>query len=251
VIHIDGISTNELTLDGDTLAKIYLGEINTWDDERIKKLNPDTKLPTGAIVAVHQSDGSGTTFNFTNYLSTVSADWKSKIGSSTFVKWPVGIGAKGCEGVASDVQRTKNSIGYVEVAYANQNRLTATKLVNRDGRAVVADAETIQAAAVNADWEHAEDFDLILADRSGAKVWPISASSFILMPKQATDAAAAKGALEFFSWAFAKGDGVASELDYVPMPERVKKLVLSRFASIKGPNGEVLCQRPAGCCPNC
>jgi phosphate transport system substrate-binding protein len=228
-----------------------LGEIKTWDDERIKKLNPEAKLPSAAIVVVHQSDGSGTTFNFTNYLSKVSADWKSKIGSSNFVKWPVGVGAKGCEGVASDVQRTKNSIGYVEIAYAKQNKLTTLMLMNRDGKVVAANAETVQAAAANADWEHAEDFDLIITNQTGAKTWPISASTYILMPKRAIDAAAAKGALEFFSWAYAKGDRMATELDYVPIPERVKKLALLRLGSIKGPSSEVLCQWPQGCCPDC
>jgi len=251
VVNIDGISTNALTLDGDTLAKIYLGEIKTWDDERIKKLNPEAKLPSAAIVVVHQSDGSSTTLNFTNYLSKVSTDWKSRIGSSSYVKWPVGIGAKGCEGVASDVQQTKNSIGYVEIAYANQNKLSALMLMNRDGKVVAADIETVQAAATSADWEHAEDFDLMIIDRPGAKAWPISASSYILMPKRAIDAAAATGALQFFSWAYAKGDSIATELDYVPMPERLKKLALLRLTSIKGPNSEVLCRWPQGCCPDC
>src|SRR5262249_23765467 len=153
-----GISANELTLDGDTLAKIFLGEIKTWDDGQIKKLNPDAKLPPDAIVVIHRSDGSGTTFNFTNYLSKVSAEWKSKIGSGISVKWPAGIGTKGSEGIANPVRQTKNSIGYVEIAYARQNKLTTTKLVNRDGKAVSADAETIQAAAANADWEHADGF---------------------------------------------------------------------------------------------
>jgi phosphate transport system substrate-binding protein len=250
-VNIDGISANELTLDGDTLAKIYLGEIKTWDDARIKTLNPGAKLPQDAIVVIHRSDGSGTTFNFTNYLSEVSAAWKSRIGSGIAVEWPAGIGAKGSEGVANPIMQTKNSIGYVEIAYAKQNKLTTTKLVNRDGKAVAANAETVQAAAANADWEHAEGFDLILTNQPGAKAWPIAASTFILMPKRAADAAAAKAALEFFSWAYAKGDRMAAELDYVPMPDGVKKLALSRFASIKGPNGDALCPWPPGCCPNC
>jgi phosphate transport system substrate-binding protein len=251
IVNISGISTNALTLDGETLANIYLGEIKTWDDERIKKLNPEKMLPPAAIVVVHQSDGSGTTFNFTNYLSKVSADWKSKIGSGDFVKWPVGVGAKGCAGVLSDVQRTENSIGYVEIAYAKQYKLTTLMLMNRDGKVVAANAETIEAAAADADWEHAEDFDLIITNQTGAKTWPISASTFILMPKRAMDAAAAKGALQFFSWAYAKGDSMATELDYVPMPERLKKLALLRLGSIKGPGSEVLCQSPQGCCPDC
>jgi phosphate transport system substrate-binding protein len=243
VINVDGISTNGLTLDGDTLAKIYLGEIKVWDDERIKRLNPDARLPSSLITVIYQGSGSGTAYNFTNYLSKVSADWKSKIGSGPWVQWPAGIAARGCEGVANNVQQTKNSIGYVEYAYAKQNRLTTIELVNRDGNAVAVDPETIQAAAANADWEHAEDFGLVITDQPGARSWPVSASTFILMPKQAADAVAAKRALEFFSWAYAKGDSMAVELDYVPMPERVKKLVLFRLASIKGPNSEVLYQQ--------
>jgi phosphate transport system substrate-binding protein len=249
-VNIDGISANELTLDGDTLAKIYLGEIKTWDDGRIKALNPGAKLPPDAIVVIHRSGGSVTTFNFTNYLSKVSAAWKAKAGSGTLVEWPAGIGVKGGEGVAA-VGQTKNAIGYVEIAYAKQNKLITTKLVNRDGNAVAANAETVQAAAANADWEHAEGFDLVLTNQSGAKAWPIAASTFVLMPKRAADAAAARGALEFFSWAYAKGDSMAAELDFVPMPESVKKLALLRFASIEGPNGDALCQWPPGCCPNC
>jgi phosphate transport system substrate-binding protein len=250
-VNIDGISANELTLDGDTLAKIYLGEIKTWDDGRIKKLNPEARLPSNAIVVIHRSDGSGTTFNFTNYLSKVNAEWKSKVGFGTAVEWPAGIGVKGSEGVANPVQQTKNAIGYVEAAYAKQNKLTTTKLVNRDGKAVAIGAETVQAAAVNADWEHAEGFELILTNQPGAKAWPIAASTFILMPKQAPGSAAAKTALEFFSWAYAKGDDLAAELDYVPLPESVKKLARFHFASIRGPDGNALCHGPASCCPDC
>ncbi len=186
------------TLDGTTLAKIFLGEIKTWDDAAIKKLNPAAKLPSDAIVVVHRSDGSGTTFNFTDYLAKVSADWKSKVGSATSVEWPAGIGAKGNEGVANNVQQAKNSIGYVETAYAKQNKLTTTKMVNKDGKTVEANGETVQAAAANADWEHADGFYLIITDQAGANSWPISASTFIMMPKSVPDAAAAGEALKFF-----------------------------------------------------
>jgi len=238
VANLDGIKANEITLDGPTLAKIFLGEIKTWDDAAIKKLNPNVKLPATAVAVVHRSDGSGTTFNFTNYLSKISPDWKSQVGSATSVEWPVGIGAKGNEGVANNVQQTKNSIGYVETAYAKQNKLTTTKMVNKDGKAVEADGETVQAAAANADWEHSDGFYLIITDQPGAKAWPISASTFILMPKKVTDAAASQQALKFFAWAYAHGDTMASDLDYVPMPENVKRLVESRWSDIKGPDGK-------------
>ncbi len=238
VVNIDGVAANDITLDGTTLAKIFLGDITKWDDAAIAKLNPNVKLPSAAIAVVHRSDGSGTTFNFTDYLAKVSEDWKSKVGSNTSVEWPVGLGAKGNEGVANNVQQTKNSIGYVETAYAKQNKLTTTKMVNKDGNAVAATGETVQAAAANADWEHADGFYLIITNQPGANAWPISASTFILMPKQAPDAAAAGEALKFFAWAFKNGDSAASDLDYVPMPASVKKLVESRWSEIKGPDGK-------------
>jgi len=238
VVNLEGIKANEMTLDGPTLAKIFLGEIKSWDDAAIKALNPGVKLPSAAIVVVHRSDGSGTTFNFTDYLGKVSPDWKSKVGSATSVEWPAGIGAKGNEGVANNVQQAKSSIGYVETAYAKQNKLTTTKMVNKDGKAVEANGETVQAAAANADWEHSDGFYLIITDQAGANSWPISASTFILMPKSVPDAAAAGEALKFFAWAYANGDKAASDLDYVPMPADVKKLVESRWSEIKGSDGK-------------
>ncbi|MBS0251680.1 MAG: phosphate ABC transporter substrate-binding protein PstS [Proteobacteria bacterium] len=237
VVNIDGIESNQLVLDGDTLAKIFLGEIKSWDDPAIKKLNPDAKLPNAGIAVVHRSDGSGTTFNFTNYLSKVSADWKSKVGSDASVEWPVGLGAKGNEGVANNVQQTKNSIGYVETAYAKQNKMVQTKMINKAGKAVVADGASVQAAAANADWEKAPGFYLIITDQPGDASWPISASTFILMPTKVKDVAAAKEALKFFQWAYANGDDAASALDYVPMPDSVVKLVESKWKEIKGPDG--------------
>ncbi len=237
VVNLEGIKPNELTLDGPTLAKIFLGEIKSWDDAAIKNLNPGVKLPATAIVVVHRSDGSGTTFNFTNYLSKVSADWKSKVGSATSVEWAAGIGAKGNEGVANNVQQAKNSIGYVETAYAKQNNLTTTKMINKNGKAVEADGPSVQAAAANADWEKSEGLYLIITDQPGDNAWPISASTFILMPKKVPDAAAAGEALKFFAWAYANGDAAAEKLSYVPMPANVKKLVESRWNEIKGPDG--------------
>ncbi len=238
VVHIEGIKSGEITLDGPTLAKIFLGEIKTWDDAALKKLNPGVKLPSDAIAVVHRSDGSGTTFNFTNYLGKISPEWASKVGSNTSVEWPVGIGAKGNEGVANNVQQAQNSIGYVETAYAKQSKLTTTKMVNKDGKTVEADGASVKAAAANADWAKSDGFYLLITDQAGAGVWPISASTFILMPKKVKDAASSEEALKFFAWAYANGDKAAEELDYVPMPENVKKLVMSTWAGITGPDSK-------------
>ena len=182
VVNIEGVKAGDITLDGPTLAKIFLGEIKTWDDPALKKLNPNVKLPSAGIAVVHRSDGSGTTFNFTNYLSKISPEWASTVGSNTSVEWPVGIGAKGNEGVANNVQQAQNSIGYVETAYARQSKLTTTKMVNKDGKTVEATGASVKAAAANADWEHSDGFYLLITDQAGAGVWPISASTFILMP---------------------------------------------------------------------
>ena len=201
----------------------------------IAKLNPNVKLPKQAIAVVRRSDGSGTTFIFTNYLSKVSADWKGKVGSSTAVEWPVGIGAKGNEGVANNVMNTKGSIGYVETAYAKQNKLTTTKMINKDGKAVAPTAETIMAAAANADWANAPGFYMILTDSSPApKSWPIAGATFILLPKQPKDPAAAAAALKFFAWAYKNGDKMAEELDYIPMPDNVVVADRSRWKKSQG-----------------
>jgi len=238
VVRLDGVNSNDLTLDGPTLAKIFLGEVKTWDAPELKALNPSAKLPSTPILVVHRADGSGTTFNFTNYLSKVSPDWKSKVGSATAVEWPVGVGAKGNEGVANNVAQTKGAIGYVETAYAKQNKLTTTKMVNKDGKAVEANAPSVQAAAANADWAKADGFYLIITDQPGAAAWPISASTFILMPKEVKDATAAGEALKFFAWAYKNGDKAADDLDYVPMPAGVKELVTKTWSAIKGPDGK-------------
>jgi phosphate transport system substrate-binding protein len=238
VINIDGIKSGDVTLDGATLAKIIMGEIKSWDDAAIAKLNPKVKLPKQAIAVVHRSDGSGTTFIFTNYLSKVSADWKSKVGSNTAVEWPVGIGAKGNEGVANNVANTKGSIGYVETAYAKQNKLTTTNLINKDGKTVSPTAETITAAAAGADWSRAPGFYMILTDSIGAKSWPIAGATFILMPKQPKDPAATSEALKFFAWAYKNGGKMAEELDYVPMPSGVVKQVEAKWSEIKDNSGK-------------
>ena len=240
VVNLDGIKPGEITFDGPTLAKIFMGVIKTWDDPAIAKLNPGVKLPSAAISVVHRSDGSGTTFNFTNYLSKVSPDWKSKVGEETAVEWPVGIGAKGNEGVANNVQQTKNSIGYVESAYAKQNKLTYGDMINHEGKKVVPDATAFQAAAANADWKNAPGFYLILTDQPGEKSWPITASTFILMPTQPKDPAVATSALKFFAWAYAKGTDMALGLDYIPMPANVVTLVKTEWAEIKTADGKPL-----------
>jgi phosphate transport system substrate-binding protein len=231
VVNLDGVKAGDMVLDGDTLAKIYLGTINKWDDPAIKKLNPKLTLPSAAISVVHRADGSGTTFNFTDYLSKVSADWKSKVGSGTAVEWPVGVGAKGNEGVSGNIGQAKNTIGYVEYAYAKQNKLTYTALVNKTGKTVQPETAAFQAAASNADWANAPGYYLILTDQPGDKSWPIVASTFILMHKDATDKAASQEALKFFKFAFEKGTKMAEELDYIPMPESVIKLIEKTWSS--------------------
>ena len=241
VINLEGVKPGGLVLDGPALAAIFLGDIKSWDDPAIKKLNPDVKLPAQAIAVVHRSDGSGTTFNFTYYLAKVSADWKSKVGAATSVEWPAGIGAKGNEGVANNVTQTQGSIGYVELAYALQNKMTYTHMVNKDGKTVQPGGFSVQAAAANADWSSVPGYGVILANQSGAGSWPMTAATFILVPKQPTDAAAAAEALKFFAWAYAKGEKMADELDYVPMPKGVIEQVEKLWASdVKDSGGKPL-----------
>jgi len=241
VVNLEGVKAGDLVLDGPTLAEIFLGKVKTWDDPAIKKLNPDAKLPSQAIAVVHRSDGSGTTFNFTYYLAQVSSDWKSNVGSATSVEWPIGIGAKGNEGVSNNVSQTKGSIGYVEYAYALQNKLIHTKLVNKDGKSVAPTSEAFQAAAANADWNSVPGYGVILADQPGAESWPMTAATFILVPKQPTDAAATAEALKFFAWAYANGDKMAEELDYVPMPKKIVSEIQKVWAEeVKDSGGKPL-----------
>ena len=225
VVNLEGIKPGELVFDGETLGNIYLGKITKWNDPAIAKLNPKLKLSADAITVVRRSDGSGTTFNFTDYLSKSNADWKAKVGSGTAVEWPAGVGAKGNEGVAGNISQTKNSIGYVEYAYAKQNNLTYAAMVNKAGKTVQPTVAAFQAAASNADWAKAPGYYLILTDQPGEASWPITAATFILMHKDPTDKAAAKEAIKFFKWAFEKGDKMAEELDYIPMPDPVVKLI--------------------------
>jgi phosphate transport system substrate-binding protein len=225
VVNLEGVKPGEMVFDGPTLADIYLGKITKWDDPAIKKLNPSVKLPSDAITVVRRSDGSGTTFNFTNYLSKVSSDWKSKVGEGTAVEWPTGVGAKGNEGVSGNISQTKNSIGYVEYAYAKQNKLTYTKLVNKAGKTVQPTMAAFQAAASNADWAKAPGYYVILTDQPGEASWPITAATFILMHKDSTDKASSQEAIKFFKYAFEKGGKMAEELDYIPMPDAVVKQI--------------------------
>ena len=241
VVNLDGVKSGDLRLDGDTLARIFLGQITKWDDPAIQKLNPNAKLPSQPIVVVHRSDGSGTTFIWTDYLSKVCPEWKSKVGANTSVEWPAGIGAKGNEGVANNVANTKGSIGYVEYAYAKQNNMTTVNMINKDGKTVAPSAASFQAAAANADWEKTDSFYIILTDQPGTESWPIAGATFIMIYQQPQDPAAAAEALKFFAWAYAKGGKMAEELDYVPMPAPVVKAIQKVWVNeIKDQSGKPL-----------
>ncbi len=225
VINLKGIKAGQIKLSNKLMADIYLGKVKKWNDERIKKENPGMALPARNIVVVHRSDGSGTTWIFTNYLSKVSSEWKDRVGNAKAVAWPVGIGGKGNEGVASYVRRIDGSIGYVEYAYALQNHLTYVKLKNRDGNYVEPNSQTFQAAAANADWEKAEGFYMVLTNQPGSESWPITGASFILMHKVQKKPEVAKAVLKFFDWCYKNGQKMAEDLDYVPMPMKVVSLV--------------------------
>jgi phosphate transport system substrate-binding protein len=231
VVNVQGLAAGQLRLSGKLLADIYLGKITKWNDPQIGALNKDVKLPNQAITIVHRADGSGTTFIFTHYLAKISQEWKDKVGNNTSVSWPAATstGGKGNEGVASFVQRIKGSIGYVEYAYAKQNKMTHVLLQNRDGNFVAPDDQTFQAAAAGADWKNAPGFYQILTDQSGKNAWPITGATFILMHKTQADAGKAREVLKFFDWAYKDGDQMALELDYVPMPDDVVKMVQSAW----------------------
>jgi phosphate transport system substrate-binding protein len=235
VVNIKGVEAGQLHLDGATVASIYMGDITQWDDPQIKRLNPKLKLPSTAIAPVYRSDGSGTNFLFSDYLSKVSPKFMSSIGANTSVQWPTGIGAKGNEGVANMTTQTDGAIGYVEYAYAKQNKMAYALLTNKAGVAVAPSAESFQAAAANADWVHADSYYLILTDQAGAKSWPITGVSFILAYKQPDDPEVVKEALKFFAWAYKEGGSMAAELDYVPLPPaliaQVKKTWTSEITS--------------------
>lgn len=218
VVNLDGIAPGQLRFSGPLLADIYLGKIKNWNDPEIAKLNPGLKLPDMAISVVHRSDGSGTTFNWANYLSKVRPEWKSKVGEGTSVEWPTGIGGKGNEGVAALVNQTRGSIGYVEYAYVLQNKMTYGLVQNKAGNFIKPDAESFQAAAASADWASAKDFYLIMTDAPGEKAYPVTATAFVLMYKQPKNPERAAIAMDFFRWALESGQKPAVSLDYVPLP---------------------------------
>jgi phosphate transport system substrate-binding protein len=245
VVNVPGVTAGQMVLDGPTIANIYLGKIAKWDDPAIAKLNPGLKLPDTGIAVVHRSDGSGTTFIFTNYLSKVSPEWKDKVGEDTAVDWPTGLGGKGNEGVAALAERTEGAIGYVEYAYALQNKLVHTKLVNAEGATLEPNAKVFAAAAANADWKQAPGFYLILTNQPGKESWPITGATFILMHKQQTNPATAKTVLAFFDWAYHHGQDMASSLDYIPMPPAVVQTVEESWKSIVGPDGKPVWAGPS------
>ena len=231
VANLEGIAPGQMKLSGKVLADIFLGKIAKWNDPAIAAINKGLTLPDTAISVVHRADGSGTTFIFTNYLSKVSPEWKSKVGEEASVAWPTGMGGKGNEGVASYVQRIKGSIGYVEYAYALQNKMTYTMMQNKEGQFVKPDEESFKAAAAGADWEHAPGFYEILTDEPGKLSWPITGATFILMHKVQDKPANAAEVLKFFDWAYANGDAMALGLDYIPMPDKVVRLIQNAWKS--------------------
>jgi phosphate transport system substrate-binding protein len=237
IVNLKGIAPGQLVLDGPALADIYLGNISKWNDDRIKKLNPGVALPDQVITTVHRSDGSGTVFIFTNYLSKVSKEWNDRVKFATAVDWPVGVGAKGNEGVAGNVAQTNGSIGFVEYAYAKQNkRLSYSKMINKDGKTVEPVAAAFGAAAAGAAWDPANGFGTLLTDQPGAGAWPISGATFVLVYKKPADPAATKEALKFFQWAYQNGDDMAAGLDYVPFPQPVKQKIVASWSEVQGWN---------------
>ncbi|MCB1997810.1 MAG: phosphate ABC transporter substrate-binding protein PstS [Burkholderiaceae bacterium] len=239
VVNIKGIGAGQMKLDGQVLGDIFLGKIKRWNDPAIAALNPGLTLPDGAIAPVRRADGSGTSFIFTNYLSKVNAEWKSSVGEGTAVKWPAGVGGKGNEGVSAYVQRLPNSIGYVEYAYAKQNKMAHVLLKNKDGQFVAPDDSAFKAAAAGADW--ARSFYQVLTEQPGKDSWPISGATFILMHKQQDKPEQASNALKFFQWAFINGDTMAADLDYVPLPESVKNLTRQQWTQqLKDMSGKAI-----------
>jgi len=237
VVNIPGIKPGDLVLDGPTIAAIYLGDITRWNDPAIQKLNPQLKLPKLDIAPVARSDGSGTNFLFTNYLSKVSPKFQQQIGANTSVQWPVGIGAKGNEGVANQTTQTGGAIGYVEYAYVKQTGMTYVRMVNHDGKLVAPEAKAFQTAAANADWAKAPGYYLILTDQPGAASWPITGASFILVHADSKDTNVVS-ALKFFDWGFRNGTKLAQDLDYVPLPDKVITQIEKTWADALKVNGK-------------
>ncbi len=242
VVNVEGVVPGQLKLTPETLTAIFMGNITKWNDPKLAADNQGLALPDSLITVVHRSDGSGTTYIFTTYLSQVSIDWKRNVGNDAAVAWPVGTGGKGNEGVASYVQRIKNSIGYVEYAYAMQNKMAYAQLKNRDGNYVMPDAANFKAAAANAKWDADKGFYMMLTNQPGKESWPITGATFILMHKSQDKAENAMEALKFFDFAFTpSGDKMASDLDYVPLPENVTQMIREAWKTkIKASNGEAI-----------
>jgi phosphate transport system substrate-binding protein len=241
VVNLEGVAPGQLKLTGPVVADIYLGKITKWNAPEIAALNPGVKLPAEDITVVHRADGSGTSFLFTDYLSKTSPDFKAKVGAGTAVKWVLGVGGKGNEGVATNVQRIKGGIGYVEWAFAKRTKMTHTQLKNHDGVFLQPDDENFKAAAANAEWAKTPGFGVVLTDQAGKAAWPITGASYILMHKTQADAAKGKEVLKFFDWAYKNGGAVAAELDYVPMPANVVKLVEDAWkANMKDASGKAI-----------
>lgn len=236
VVNIVGIKPGQIKLTGQLLGDIYLGKITKWNDAALVAQNPGVPLPDAAISVVRRADGSGTSFIFTNYLSKVNADWKSKVGEGTAVNWPTGAGGKGNEGVAAFVNRLPNSIGYVEYAYVKQNKMTYTLLKNKDGNFATPDDANFKAAAAGADWN--KSFYQVLTEQPGKDAWPLTGATFIMMHKAQDKPAQAAASLKFFEWAFNNGDAAAAELEYVALPDAVKNLVRKQWGEIKDASGK-------------
>ena len=241
IVNLDGVTPGQLKMTPDVIANIYLGKILKWNDAQITALNPGVKLPDADITVVHRSDGSGTTFLWTDFLSKTNADFKATVGAGTAVKWPAGVGGKGNEGVAANVQRIKGSIGYVEYAYAKKNKMSHTQLKNRDGHFVQPDDETFKAAAAGADWAKTPGMGVVLTNQPGKASWPITGASFIILHKSQASAERAKEVLKFFDWAYKNGGAMATELEYVAMPAPVVKLVQESWkANVKDASGKAI-----------
>jgi phosphate transport system substrate-binding protein len=243
IVNIPGVAVNQLKLTGELLADIYLGKITKWNDPKLVELNNGVKLPNVAIAPVYRADGSGTTYVFTDYLSQVNPDWKSQVGASTSVKWPAGSGSKGSDGVSGTVRNIRGGIGYVESAYATENKLTTVELRNKAGKFIAPTLASFAAAAASADWSKVQDFAIDLNDQPGDASWPIVSATFVLLPTNPTDPARSMAVMKFFNWGFTNGDKIATELQYVSLPPQIKDAVRSAWrAQVKGPDGKPLFQ---------
>jgi phosphate transport system substrate-binding protein len=240
IVNLPGIQPGQIKLTGQVLGDIYLGNIKSWGAKEITALNPGVKIPALPITVVHRSDGSGTSFQFTSYLSLKNPTWQTKVGANDAVEWPAGVGGKGNDGVSASVKQTVGSIGYVEYAFAKQNKATFTLVMNKDGKYPAPVAANFAAAAAKADWANAPGNYMLLLDQPGANSWPITAATFIIVYKKQANAAQGAEVLKFFDWAYKNGDAAAGQLDYVPMPAAVKSMVRKQWAGITGPDGKVV-----------